>query len=107
MSPKQAQEILDMRLQKLTGLEREKVEQEYEELIKIIARYKEILANERLIMEIIKEELLEIKEKYADERRTAINARSEEIDEEDQIQEEEVAITLKHIGYIKRNPSDT
>jgi len=103
----QAQAILDMRLQKLTGLEREKIEQEYEELMKIIAKFKEILADESLVMAIIKEELLEIKDRFNDERRTAITASNEEIDEEDMIQEEEVAITLTHLGYIKRIPADT
>ncbi len=107
LSEKQAQAILDMRLQKLTGLEREKVEQEYEELIKIIAKFKEILANERLVMEIIKDELLEVRDKYSDDRRTKITASSDEIDEEDLIQEEEVAITMTHNGYIKRIPADT
>ena len=103
----QAQAILDMRLQKLTGLEREKIEQEYEDLMKIIAKFKEILADEKLVMAIIKEELLEIKDRFNDERRTAITASNEEIDEEDMIQEEEIAITLTHLGYIKRIPADT
>lgn len=107
LTDKQAQAILDMRLQRLTGLEREKIEQEYQELMKLIAEYKEILSNEKLLMNIIKEELLEIKEKYADERRTEIVASTEEIEEEDLIQEEDVAITLTHLGYIKRIPADT
>ncbi len=107
LSEKQAQAILDMRLQKLTGLEREKIEEEYEELIKLINWYKEILANERLLLNIIKEELIEIKELYEDDRRTVITANDDEIDLEDLIDEEEVAITLTHFGYIKRLPADT
>ena len=107
LSEKQAQAILDMRLQKLTGLEREKIEQEYEELIKLIEKYRQILENENLLMNIIKKELLEIKENYNDERRTLIVASAEEIEEEDLIQEENIAITLTHLGYIKRLPSDT
>jgi DNA gyrase subunit A len=103
----QAQAILDMRLQKLTGLEREKIEEEYEELIKTITRLREILANERLLMNIIKEELIEIKEKYNDKRRTKISAKEDEIDIEDLIDEEEVFITLTHMGYIKRVPATT
>jgi DNA gyrase subunit A len=107
LSDKQAQAILDMRLQKLTGLEREKIEQEYEGLIKLINHYKEILSNERLLLNIIKEELTEIKESYQDKRRTVITAAVNEIDIEDLIDEEEVAITLTHFGYIKRLPADT
>lgn len=106
LSEKQAQAILDMRLQRLTGLERDKIEQEYAELIKTINRLKEILANERLILDVIKNELLEIKEKYADERRTKIVNSTEEIDIEDLIQEEEVVITITHAGYVKRIPID-
>ncbi len=107
LSEKQAQAILDMRLQKLTGLEREKIEEEYEELIKQINWFREILGNERLLLNIIKEELTEIKELYQDERRTVITASEDEIDMEDLIDEEEVAITLTHFGYIKRLPADT
>ncbi|WP_053955131.1 DNA gyrase subunit A [Inediibacterium massiliense] len=107
LSERQAQAILDMRLQKLTGLEREKIEAEYEELIQLINYYKEILANEKLLLNIIKEELLEIKESYNDKRRTAITAALDEIDMEDLIDEEEVAITLTHLGYVKRLPADT
>ncbi len=103
----QAQAILDMRLQKLTGLEREKIEEEYEELIKQITRFKEILSNERLLLNIIKEELEEIKNKYNDERRTKISLKEDEIDIEDLIEEEEVFITLTHMGYIKRVPETT
>ena len=103
----QAQAILDMRLQRLTGLERDKIEAEYEELIKKINRLKEILANERLLLNVIKEEMLIIKENYADERRTEIRHAEGEIDMRDLIDDEEIAITLTHFGYIKRLPSDT
>lgn len=107
LSEKQAQAILDMRLQKLTGLEREKIEEEYEELIKLINHYKEILGNERLLLNIIREEILEIKELYNDDRKTMITAAANEFDMEDLIDEEEIAITLTHLGYVKRLPSDT
>jgi len=107
LSEKQAQAILDMRLQRLTGLEREKIEEEYGELIKLINWYREILGNERLLLNIIKEELTEIKELYDDDRRTMIIASVDGIEEEDLIEEEEVAITLTHFGYIKRLPADT
>ncbi|WP_069651069.1 DNA gyrase subunit A [Caloranaerobacter ferrireducens] len=107
LTEKQAQAILDMRLQKLTGLERNKIEEEYEELIKLINKYREILANDRLIYKIIKDELLEIKEKYNDDRRTEIRASIDEISIEDMIKEEKVVITLTHFGYIKRLPEDT
>ena len=103
----QAQAILDMRLQRLTGLERDKIEAEYEELIKKINRLKEILANERLLLNVIKEEMLIIKENYADERRTEIRHAEGEIDMRDLINDEEIAITLTHFGYIKRLPADT
>ena len=107
LSEKQAQAILDMRLQRLTGLERQKIEDEYNELMKDIAHYKEILANESLVLEIIKNELLEIKAKYSDERRTEIERNNSEIDIEDLIQEQDVVVTLTHAGYIKRISSDT
>ncbi|MFZ5968727.1 MAG: DNA gyrase subunit A [Bacillota bacterium] len=107
LSEKQAQAILDMRLQRLTGLEREKIEEEYEELIKQINKFREILANERLLLNIIKEELIEIKERYGDERRTELAAAADEIDMEDLIDEEDVVITLTHLGYVKRIPSNT
>lgn len=103
----QAQSILDMRLARLQGLEREKIDQEYAEILKKIAWYKSILADESILMGIIKEELLEIKKKYSDARRTAITTDETDIDEEDLIQEEEVAITLTHLGYIKRVSADT
>ncbi len=107
LSEKQAQAILDMRLRRLTGLEREKLEEEYEALIKEINRFREILASERLIYEIIKDELLEIKERFGDRRRTRIMPSADEIDIEDMIEEEDVIITLTHYGYIKRMPQDT
>ena len=103
----QAQAILDMRLARLQGLEREKIETEYAELMKMITYYLEVLSNEALLMSIIKEELLDVKKKYGDKRRTVIVADAEEIDEEDLIQESKVAITLTHLGYIKRLSADT
>jgi DNA gyrase subunit A len=108
LSEKQAQAILDMRLQRLTGLEREKIEEEYEQLVKLIAELKAILADEEKILEIIRKELITIKEKYNDERRTEITAGGDEvIDDEDLIPEESVIITLTRNGYIKRTPSST
>ncbi|MBZ2175706.1 DNA gyrase subunit A [Schnuerera sp. xch1] len=107
LSDKQAQAILDMRLRRLTGLEREKLEEEYKALIKEINRLKEILSSERLIYNIIKNELLEIKEKFGDKRRTRIMPSTDEIDIEDMIEEEDVIITLTHYGYIKRTPETT
>ncbi len=107
LSDKQSQAILDMRLQRLTGLERAKIEEEYNSLMTEVNKFKEILESEELIYGIVKEELLVIKEKYGDERRTEIKASEEEINIEDMIQEECVAITLTHFGYIKRLPEDT
>lgn len=107
LSERQSQAILDMRLKRLTGLERNKLDEEYEELIKMINKFTEILANERLIYQIIKEELIEIKEKYGDKRRTRIMHSADEIDMEDMIEEEDVVITLTHFGYIKRMPEHT
>lgn len=106
-SEKQAQAILDMRLQRLTGLEREKIEEEYKEVLERINYFRGILASEERVLKIVKDELIEIKEKYADERRTKIIAAEGEIDLDDLIQEEESAITLTHYGYIKRLPADT
>ena len=103
----QAQAILDMRLQRLTGLERDKIEAEYEDLIKKINRLKEILADERLLLNVIKDEITIITENYSDERRTEIRHAEGEIDMRDLISDEEIAITLTHFGYIKRLPSDT
>ena len=104
LSEIQAKAILDMRLQKLTGLEREKLKEEYEELMKLIAHLKEILANEDLRMTIIKDELTEIKEKYGDERRSVIEYAAADLRMEDMIADEEVVITISHMGYIKRTP---
>lgn len=103
----QAESILEMRLRRLQGLEREKLQEEYNSLIKEIARLKEILGNERLILNIIKEELIEIKEKFGDDRRTEIKPNFDEIEIEELIKEEDVVITLTKQGYIKRIPSDT
>ncbi len=103
----QAQAILDMRLAKLQGLEREKIQSEYDELQKKIAYFKKILADEHLLMGVIKDELLEIKNKWGDSRRTNIIADEGELDEEALIDEEDVAVTLTHLGYIKRVPADT
>ena len=107
LSDIQAQAILDMRLQRLTGLERDKIEEEYRELMKKIERLRAILADENLLLDVIKKEILEIKEKYADERRTEIRHAEGEIDMRDLISDEEITITLTHFGYIKRLPSDT
>ena len=107
LSDVQAQAILDMRLARLQGLEREKIDAEYAQLMEQIAHLKEILANESMVLEIIKEELLAIKEKYGDERKSEITAFADEIDIEDLIEEEEMVITLTHFGYIKRLPTDT
>ena len=104
LSEIQAQAILDMRLQRLTGLERKKIEQEYKELIKLIAKLKAILESKRLRMQIIKEELLELKEKYGDDRRTEIIGEVEEFTIEDMIAEEDMVITISHKGFIKRFP---
>jgi DNA gyrase subunit A len=104
LSEIQAQAILDMRLQRLTGLEREKIIKEFVDTLKEIERLKAILGSEALVSNIIKEELLEIKNKYADERRTEITTEVKEISIEDLITDEEMVITLSHQGYIKRNP---
>ena len=103
----QAQAILDMRLRTLSGLQREKIEDEYNELMKLIAHLKEILASETLVYQIIKEEMIEIKEKFGDERKTKIVVAEGEIDVEDLIKEEQSVIALTHFGYIKRMPIDT
>lgn len=108
LSEKQAQAILDMRLQRLTGLEREKIENEYQELMKLIAELKAILADEEKILEIIREELLEIKDRFNDKRRTEIvSGGIENIEDEDLIPRENIVITLTHNGYIKRLPVST
>lgn len=107
LSEAQAQAILDMRLARLQGLEREKIEEELAELRKRIAYFKELLADEKKLMGVIKEELLEIKKKYGDKRRTKLVNGDGELDEEALIDEEDVAITLTHMGYIKRVPENT
>ncbi len=107
LSDIQAQAILDMRLKTLSGLQREKIEEEYEQIMKLIAHLKEILGSENLVYGIIKEELLEIKEKFGDERKTKIVAKEGEINMEDLIKEEQNVIALTHFGYIKRMPVDT
>ncbi|WP_251614041.1 DNA gyrase subunit A [Senimuribacter intestinalis] len=107
LSEIQAQAILDMRLARLQGLEREKIDKEYAELMERIAYFNSLLADEKLLMGVVKDELLEIKEKYGDDRRTKIVADVDEFDDEDLVAEEKVAITLTHLGYIKRVPADT
>ncbi|MBF4502141.1 DNA gyrase subunit A [Savagea sp. SN6] len=108
LSERQAQAILDMRLQRLTGLERDKIEEEYKELLRLIEELKAILANDETLLNLIKEELLEIKERFADERRTEITTSGlEMIEDEDLIPEENLVLTLTHNGYIKRLPSNT
>ena len=100
----QARAILDMRLQRLVGLEREKIRTEYGELMEMIEYYKKVLADEGLRMQIIKDELLEVKEKYGDKRRTEIVADESEFDPEDFYADEDMVITISHLGYIKRTP---
>jgi len=102
LSEIQARAILDMRLQRLTGMEREKIQKEYDELMILIEELKEILADEGKRMQIIKDELAEIRERYADERRTVIEHNAEDFNYEDMIPNEEVVITVSHQGYIKR-----
>ena len=107
LSDIQAQAILDMRLKTLSGLQREKIEDEYNELMKLIAHLREILNSEKLVFDIIKEELLEIKQKYGDERKTKIIAAEGEFNMEDLIKDEQTVVALTHFGYIKRMPIDT
>ncbi|WP_010094614.1 DNA gyrase subunit A [Ornithinibacillus scapharcae] len=108
LTEKQAQAILDMRLQRLTGLEREKIENEYNELQRLIEELKAVLADEEKVLQIIREELTEIKEKYGDKRRTEITVGGADFfEDEDLIPEENIVITLTHKGYIKRLPSST
>ncbi len=104
LSELQAQAILDMKLQRLTGLEQDKILKEYEEILKAIKRYKEILASEALVLEIIEQELSELLDAFGDERRTEIISTPEEISLEDLIVEEDMVVTISHRGYIKRNP---
>ena len=107
LSEIQAQAILDMRLKTLSGLQREKIDEEYNELMKLIAYLKDVLGSEKLVFDIIKNELLEIKEKFGDERKTKIVASEGEIDVEDLIKEEQNVVALTHFGYIKRMQIDT
>ena len=104
LSEIQAQAILDMRLQRLTGLEQEKILEEYETVLKDIMQYKEILASDHLVLEIVKEELSQIKEEFGDSRRTEITQATKEITLEDMIAEEDMVVTISKSGYIKRNP---
>lgn len=107
LSEKQTQAILDMRLQRLTGLERDKIESEYKGVCADIERFRAILADKTLLMGIIKEEMLEIKRKFSDDRRTEIQPVFDDVDIEDMIEVEDMAITMTHFGYIKRTPSAT
>ena len=107
LSDVQAQAILDMRLKTLSGLQREKIEEEYNELMKLIAHLRDILASEKLVFDIIKEELIEIKNKFGDDRLTKIVAAEGEFVVEDLIKEEQTVVALTHFGYIKRMPIDT
>jgi DNA gyrase subunit A len=104
LSEKQAQVILDMRLRRLTALEREKIDEEYEELLKKVEYYKKVLSDEKLVLSIIREEILEIKSKFADGRRTQISYDEADLDIEDLIAEEEIVITQTYYGYVKRMP---
>jgi len=106
LSELQAQAILDMRLARLQGLEKEKLEKEYADLKKMIAYYKKLLKDESMLMGVIREELIEIRDKWGDKRKTNIAAAAEEIEEEDLIEENRVAITLTHLGYVKRIDAD-
>lgn len=107
LSEKQAVAILEMRLQKLTGLERDKIIKEYKETMKLIEKLREIVSSEELILKIVRKELIEVREKFQENRRTIIVKDEGEINLEDLIDEEDVAITLTHFGYIKRLPVDT
>jgi DNA gyrase subunit A len=107
LSEIQAQAILDMRLKTLSGLQREKIEDEYNELMKLIAHLREVLESEKLVFDIIKEELIEIRDKFGDERLTKIVAAEGEFNVEDLIPEEQTVVALTHFGYIKRVPIDT
>ncbi|OLO42129.1 DNA gyrase subunit A [Alkalihalophilus pseudofirmus] len=107
LSYEQAQAILDMRLQRLTGLERDKIEAEYAELVQRIAELKAILADQEKVLEIIREELVEVKEKFNDDRRTIISIGEESFEDEDLIPRQNIVITLSHNGYIKRLPIST
>lgn len=107
LSEIQAQAILDMKLKTLSGLQREKIDDEYNQLMELIAHLRDILASERLVFEVIKEELIQIKSKFGDERKTKIMAAEGEFELEDLIKEEQTVVALTHFGYIKRMPIDT
>ena len=107
LSERQAQAILDMQLKRLQGLERDKIEAEYRDLKKKIAYYKSLLADEKKLMGVVRDELTEIRDKWGDDRRTEIIADEEEIDEAELIQQEDVVVTVTHLGYIKRVTADT
>jgi len=107
LSDKQAQAIVDMRLKRLTGLEREKIEEQYQKILETIAYLKAVLDSEKMVLDIIKQELQELKEKFGDERRTEISFETTDMDIEDLIADEEVVITMSHKGYIKRMPLNT
>lgn len=107
LTEKQAQAILDMRLQRLTGLEREKIEDEYKELLKTIAYFRELLSDTKKIMGVVKKELLEIKEKFADPRRTEIVNDEGDFSPEELVADEDIVVTITHFGYIKRLPVNT
>ncbi|MEI9944793.1 MAG: DNA gyrase subunit A [Chitinophagaceae bacterium] len=102
----QAKAILELRLQRLTGMEREKIKEEYDELMKLIAHLKEFLSNEGMRFDVIKTELLEIKDKFGDARKTEITYLDNEVKIKDLVKEEDVVITISHLGYIKRTPAD-
>lgn len=102
----QAKAILEMRLQRLTGMEREKIKEEYDELMKLIAHLQELLSNEQMRFDLIKTELAEVKDKFGDERKTEISYIDDEVKLKDLIKEEDVVITISHLGYIKRTPAD-
>ncbi len=104
---KQAQHIVDMRLGRLTGLERDKLEKEYLDLCEKIEYYQKVLADEAVLLDVIKDELAQIRNRYVDERRTEIELTEEDIDDESLIQEEDIVVTMTHFGYVKRMPVDT
>ena len=107
LSDKQAQAILDMQIKRLTGLERDKIEQEYQELVKLIEYLRAVLVSERMVYGIIKKEITDIKKKFADPRRTRITEAESDVDVEDLIAEEDIVVTMTHFGYIKRLPLST
>ena len=107
LSEIQAKAIVEMRLKRLQGLEREKIDIEYKELSDLIEYYRNVLSSEQMVLDIIKTELIEIKDKYGDERRTTFENDTEDFDIEDLIEEEDVVVTITHVGYVKRIPANT